>query len=190
MKQFNFYLASKSPRRYELLQSAHCRFELIDVNVDESKGNNEDPTQYVARMAYEKSKAGFIKADREYPCLGADTIVTFEGEIFGKPRDYEHAKEILLTLSGKTHEVITGVCLYTSLGKFDFQVSSRVTFHKLTVEEIKTYWSTGEPQDKAGAYAIQGIGKSFVEKFEGSLSNIIGLPLEETCDLLRTHSLL
>jgi len=186
LEKVDFLLASKSPRRIELLRNAGFQFSLIDVNVDESKNPGEEPRKYVSRMAYSKSCQGFIIAEKQTPCLGADTIVVKDKEIFGKPKDFEDCRRMLGILSGSCHEVITAICLFTAEKYYLQLVESQVEFRHVSEQDIADYWNTGEPKDKAGSYAIQGIGAKFVRNYTGSLTNIIGLPMEETQKLLQS----
>ena len=188
MENIDFLLASKSPRRIQLLTEAGYKFSQVDICVDESKIRDEAPLDYVARMAYLKSHEGFVKAGGRIPCLGADTVVVKDREIFGKPHDFDDCRRILRILSGKNHEVITAVCIVTAEDCIQEQVVSRVVFREITEGEIEEYWNTGEPRDKAGAYAIQGIGAKFVSSLEGSLTNVIGLPMEKVRDMLQSVS--
>jgi septum formation protein len=178
-------LASASPRRRELLTQigvAHC----IDVaDVDESVRAAEAPDDYVRRMAHSKAQAVWAR-DASLPVLAADTTVVLDGATYGKPRDRQHALEMLARLSARTHEVLTAVALADARG-LALRVSvSSVRFRALAAAECADYWDTGEPRDKAGGYAIQGFGAVFVESLTGSHSGVMGLPLFETADLLRS----
>ncbi len=191
------YLASKSPRRLELLQQMGiaCKTVLLredGVNrsrdLDESPLPSENPYIYVERMAKMKAEIGVLRARQRalpsMPLLGADTIVVFNGTIFGKPTDQADAKRMLKLLSGTTHEVLTGVAVTDGTRLLHDTCISRVRFRDLTEAEIDAYIATSEPLGKAGAYAIQGIGAIFVERLEGSYSGVMGLPIFETSMLL------
>jgi septum formation protein len=182
-------LASASPRRRELLAQAGVRFEVRPADIDERALPGETPERHAARLAREKA----LRVAGEAPCepprfaLGADTIVVLEGRIFGKPADPEDAVAMLSALLGRTHRVLTAVALARSGGSErlrEFCVESLVTLRPATRPEIEAYVASGEPLDKAGSYALQGVGGRFVERVEGSRSNVIGLPLDETLALL------
>jgi septum formation protein len=181
-------LASASPRRRELLARAGLRFEVLAPDVAEEPRAGESPRALVERLAAEKAAS---VRDRlpERPrrlVLGSDTIVTLEGELLGKPRDPQHAVAMLLRLAGRTHTVWTGVAV-TATGGAELavrSVESRVTLRAADEAELRAYVAGGEPLDKAGAYALQGEGRKLVSRVEGSESNVIGLPLEETLELL------
>jgi len=178
-------LASASPRRAELLRQIGVQFQQQVAEIDESLRNNESPDAYVARLALEKARAVSARlGDDEVPVLGADTAVVVDDDILGKPRDEAHAAEMLRRLAGREHRVLSAVAL---VGRREaYRVSeSQVHFRSLTDDEIKTYWRTGEPADKAGGYAVQGIGAIFIEQLHGSYSGVMGLPVFETAQLLR-----
>lgn len=190
----SLYLASRSPRRAELLTQIGLSFALLDVEVDERPLAGEAPEDYVARVALEKGRAGraaLASAERR-PVLAADTSVVLDGRIFGKPRDREHALAMLRALSGREHRVLTAVALVapggaqgvTPAGEWMQISESRVRFRPLAESELARYWDSGEPRDKAGAYAIQGRGALFVAELRGSYSGVMGLPLFETGCLL------
>jgi septum formation protein len=191
------YLASKSPRRRELLRQVGVDFELLMLRSDPTRGvdvsedalPDEDPHVYVGRVA--KAKGAFawdiLQKRRQplRPVLTADTTVTIDGIILGKPASTEEAIEMLERLSGRTHEVLTSVAVhYSDIAEQVTQVSN-VRFAKLSPAAIRAYCATPEPYDKAGAYGIQGLAALFVEHIEGSHSGIMGLPLFETANLLR-----
>ncbi len=183
------YLASASPRRRELLQQLAIEFEVLPSNILEVRQAGESPADYVQRVACDKAQfvAKLVKERNlsVHPVLGADTEVVLEGEIFGKPRDREHALEILHRLSARTHEVLSAVCVLSRDKEYLALSISRVTFATLTSADIARYWDTGEPLDKAGAYAIQGKAAAFITRIEGSYSGIMGLPLHEVAAILK-----
>jgi len=180
-------LASASPRRAELLQQIGIKAIVQSVDIDESQKPNEAVNDFVERLALEKAQRGFdiISNADALPVLGSDTIVEIDGEVLGKPENREHAKEILLRLSDKQHEVHTSVAIVTRDKKVIATSSSHVQFKKLETSEIENYLATGEADDKAGAYAIQGIAAQFVKNINGSFSGVMGLPLFETVELLK-----
>ena len=176
-------LASASPRRKELLDQIKVTYKIYPVDLDESPLPNETPLDYVWRLAAEKSAACKAQLNTEIPVLAADTAVCWEGVIMGKPKDQADALAMLTLLSGKTHQVYSAISLR---GREHSQAVSitEVTFRRLTELEILDYWRSGEPVDKAGSYAIQGMGGVFVESIKGSFSGVVGLPLFETAELL------
>lgn len=179
-------LASASPRRRELLSQIGITADVQAVDIDESQKQNEPVLDYVVRLAKEKAQRGFeiIENHKKLPVLGSDTIVEIDGEILGKPESRQHAKEILMRLSGKKHEVHTAVAIVMGNKTF-FKVSSTaVQFKTLLAQEIEHYVASGEADDKAGAYAIQGMAAQFVKNINGSYSGVMGLPLFETVELL------
>ena len=177
-------LASASPRRKELLAQIGVVFKQCSVDIDESVLPDERPEDYVRRLACEKSAAGFRSNSQQGVVLGADTTVVVDGVILGKPDSEDQAVEMLQQLSGRTHQVMTGIAL-TGNGYANSQVVvTHVTFKDLDVALCRRYWQTGEPCDKAGGYGIQGYAAVFVGKIEGSYSNVVGLPLAETAELL------
>ncbi|BBB30726.1 Maf family protein [Neptunomonas japonica] len=177
-------LASASPRRKELLAQIGVVFKQSSVDINEDVLPGELPADYVQRLACEKSKEGFLRNGQQCAVLGADTTVVIDGYILGKPESEDQAVVMLQQLSGRTHQVMTGIAL-TNNGFTDSQVVvTHVTFKTLDAELCHRYWKTKEPCDKAGGYGIQGFGAIFVEKIEGSYSNVVGLPLAETSELL------
>lgn len=179
------HLASRSPRRRELLGQIGIAFTTVVVHVDETRRPGEPPADYVVRLALEKARAGWRQARSEaVPALGADTAVVVDDEILGKPRDRAEGLAMLARLSGRTHKVMTGVAVV--LGDREMQAVSitDVRFRPLRPGECAAYWKTGEPVDKAGAYAIQGFAATFVSHLAGSYSGVVGLPLYETAELL------
>jgi septum formation protein len=181
------YLASASPRRRELLQQIGVSFRVIGAELDETALKGEPPPAYVARLAGAKAAVGWRSSLDlcAAPVLAADTAVVLDGEILGKPADMNDAIAMLLKLSGRAHQVLTAVALRTAAG-FEVRVSrSSVTFRSIDPGEARAYWDTGEPRDKAGAYAIQGYAAIFIADLKGSYSAVMGLPLFETAELLK-----
>jgi len=182
-------LASASPRRRQLLESAAVAFEVRPANIPEHREPGEPPALFARRLALAKARTVARAAGAKPPrlVLGADTIVVIDAEVLGKPANAEHAVALLSQLVGRSHRVITAVALVESASQDTRHavVESTVTMRPASAEEVRAYVATGEPLDKAGAYAVQGAGRRFVEKIEGSESNVIGLPLEETLALLR-----
>lgn len=182
------FLASASPRRRELLRQIGVPFSLLSVSIDETPDSNETPEVYVQRLAREKALAGLALADDASACvLGADTTVVLDQTILGKPADRAEALATLEALSGREHEVMTAVALASQSDCVVRLVTSRVRFRAIRRDEAEAYWASGEPQDKAGSYAIQGWGAVFVSALEGSYSGVVGLPLCETAQLLDAH---
>ena len=187
MKSREFiYLASGSPRRRELLRQIGVSFRVISADLDETVLPEELPLAYVSRLAQAKARLGWEHgrdADGA-PVLAADTAVVLDGSILGKPTGLNDAMAMLLKLSGRAHEVLTAVALRSSAG-MEVKVSrSTVTFRAVDPAEARAYWETGEPSDKAGAYAIQGFAAIFIADLKGSYSGVMGLPLFETAALL------
>jgi len=175
-------LASSSPRRRELLASLGLEFTTAIPQIDEVLRPGENPRAYAERLAGEKAEA--VAADPETTVLGADTIVVQGGGILGKPADAAQAFEMLAALSGKTHEVITAVCIRRGPRQAVFSVSTEVLFRELDVREIEAYIASGCPMDKAGAYAIQGGAAHMVRAINGSYTNVVGLPLCELHEVM------
>lgn len=169
-------LASSSPRRRDFLNNMGITFEIQKPNVDESVIFGEKAVDYVNRMAKEKAQV-IASLNKGRVVLAADTIVVCEDEILGKPLNREDAKRILKTLSGRTHEVMTAVCIVKDDEEFQLFESTKVTFDTLSDELIDTYVASGESDDKSGAYAVQGIGAMLISKVEGSVSSVVGLPV-------------
>lgn len=182
------YLASSSPRRRELLALLNVEFSIITPAIDEIWQQGETPEDYVLRLAKEKSQEGVRQAPYDYPVLGSDTIVVYDGHILEKPRDKAHAAQILRSLSGATHQVMTAIAVSDSTHTLSQLVVTHVTFRKMTEGEISAYIESGEPMDKAGAYGIQGKGGRFVQRIEGSYHAVVGLPLVETEALIAQFS--
>jgi septum formation protein len=176
-------LASASPRRMELLDQIKVPYCVYPVDIDETPRPGETPLDYVLRMAAEKSFACVEQSGRRLPVLAADTAVVLGAMIMGKPKDQQDALAMLAQLSGKTHQVYSAISLREREHSQAVSITD-VTFRRLTKREIISYWHTGEPADKAGGYAIQGMGSIFVESIKGSFSGVAGLPLFETAGLL------
>jgi len=178
-------LASASPRRQALLEQVGIAFRQQVAEIDETPLQNETAEDYVVRLALEKARAVRQHSDAgELPVLGADTTVVVDGRPLGKPDSQAHAREMLQLLSGREHQVMTAVALVREREAVRLN-TSRVWFRPLGENEIDAYWRTGEPRDKAGAYAIQGLGAIFIERLEGSYTGVMGLPLHETGQLLQ-----
>ena len=177
------YLASKSDRRYELLKQIGINFEVVDVDINESCKENENPITYVRRIAIEKARAGKLLTKNNFPVLAADTAVTLDNFVLGKAECKEDAMNMLEKLSGRTHNVISAVTVIDKKESTKVNIS-KVIFKKLSKKDIYSYCETDEPIGKAGGYAIQGKGALFIEKLEGSYSGVMGLPLAETHQLL------
>jgi septum formation protein len=181
-------LASASPRRAALLEQIGVAHRVCAVDVDETPLQGEAPTDYVTRLALTKARAGALEA-ADSLVLGADTAVVLGEEVLQKPRDRDHGVEMLLALSGREHGVMTAVALAGRGAREDaLRLSvSRVWMRPITRQEAFAYWETGEPRDKAGGYAIQGLGAIFIARVDGSYSGVVGLPLCETAELLSAH---
>ncbi|SDS69399.1 septum formation protein [Pseudomonas asplenii] len=180
------YLASGSPRRRELLTQIGVPFTAISADIDETPLSDEFPLAYVERLARGKAAAGrAVLGQATAGCvLGADTAVVLDGRILGKPLDEADAVATLLALSGREHEVLTAIALLDGTRCESRVVRSLVKFRTIKTEEAYTYWASGEPRDKAGSYAIQGLAAVFVESLNGSYSAVVGLPVCETAELL------
>lgn len=199
--QPKFYLASQSPRRQTLLNQIDARFDVLlpdlteDVEALETALPNEISTEYVQRVSYLKAQAAVVRRKQRQleslPILSADTIVAINNRILGKPTDQQDAQQMLGSLSGTTHQVLTAICLFAPDNQYYAALSiSEVRFRRLSAEDIQRYLDSGEAFGKAGAYAIQGPAAEFVEHIGGSYSGIMGLPLFETARLLRQFGLL
>jgi nucleoside triphosphate pyrophosphatase len=186
----SFILASASPRRRVLLRQVGLSFRVVPSRVDEVNQSGMEPHQHAVYWATVKTGEVAHRYPGEW-VLGADTIVVLEGSILGKPADAPEAGRMLSRLSGRSHEVITGLCLVSQRAAVREQlaVETKVFMKRFTPEEIQGYIDTGEPMDKAGAYGIQGIGGCLVERIEGSYSNVVGLPICEVVELLRRHGI-
>jgi septum formation protein len=180
------YLASASPRRLELLRLAGFTPEVLNVDVPEIRAADETPEQYGLRVASAKAEAGFelLGGFDGTVVLGSDTEVILDGRVFGKPENSDAVAEMLTSLSGRSHQVITAVAVCSNHGKASFLHRSTVRFKILSSREINAYIATGEPFGKAGAYAIQGVAATFIDELQGSYSSVMGLPIFETNALL------
>jgi septum formation protein len=189
-------LASASPRRADLLRAAGFTFETVVADVDEQAGAGESPSTYVRRLAAEKSAAG-LKActtpgvvqgfsPANAIIIGADTTVVVGSDILGKPRDDEDAAAMLRRLSGRRHEVLTGISIRQGAFELGRVETTAVWFTALTTEDISRYVASGEGRDKAGAYAIQGLASRFIPRIEGSYANVVGLPVAAVAELVRS----
>ncbi len=177
------YLASSSPRRREILEALGLEFSVEAVDVDEYRLADETPEKMVLRLAAAKARAAGI--DESQLVIGSDTAVVLDGEVLGKPQNRDEAVTMLLSLSGRRHCVLTGVALRGPDGVQTTLSVTEVRFREISRDEALAYWQSGEPCDKAGAYAIQGLGGAFVEAIEGSYSGVVGLPVYETTQLLQ-----
>lgn len=185
------YLASASPRRTELLDQVHVKHLCQPVNIDETPYPDEPALEYVQRMAQSKAKALLVSEQYQLaiPVLGSDTIVVKDQQILQKPKDFEDCRRILKLLSATSHQVYSAVCVMDNAQLHITYAETVVHLRELSDLEIEQYWHTGEPQDKAGAYGIQGLASAFVRSIEGSYSNVVGLPLFETLSLLKKFNI-
>jgi len=190
-------LASASPRRQELLRNAGILFSAQPADIDETPRAGESPRDCAERLAQEKAGVISKKCPRDF-VLGADTIVVVDETILGKPRDADDALRMLRLLSGRAHAVITGVCLVSPVASDQWPVVSNtksasettlVTMGEISDDEIREYIATGEPMDKAGAYAIQGMASRWIPRIEGDYSNVVGLPVALVYRMLKSHGL-
>ena len=180
-------LASGSPRRREILDSLRLAYTVRPVDLDETPLPAEQPEDMVLRLAAAKADAG--AANEQELVLGADTAVVVDNRALGKPVDRDDGLNMLALLSGRAHRVITGVALHGRTGTHTVLVGTDVYFRDISRDEALAYWQSGEPSDKAGAYAIQGLAGAFVTRIEGSYSNVVGLPVFETTKLLQAAGL-
>ncbi|SRR6266498_691539 len=183
-------LASKSPRRAEILRAVGWEFEAVAADIDETRFASEDALSYVARLARAKAEAVAGKLN-EWLVLGADTVVLVDSRILGQPRDDEDARRMLQLLNGRWHEVLTGVALVRSGQALQVVVDheiTRVRFAEMSADEIDGYVSSGEPMGKAGAYAIQGRAALFIEEIQGDYFNVVGLPIRLVYEMSRRIS--
>jgi len=176
-------LASRSPRRQEILARAGIPHVVRPAEVDESMRHGEDARRYVERLA--RAKAEAVECGPDDVVLGADTVVVVEGEVLGKPSDAADARRMLERLAGRDHEVMTGICLRNRGTAAEDVETTRVRFVPLSEEEVEEYVASGEPMDKAGAYAIQGLASKFIDRIEGCYFNVVGLPVAKVYSHLR-----
>ncbi len=178
-------LASASPRRQELLRQIGCNFTVVFSDIIENNSQDLPPIELAVSQARAKALDVASRVDAEQIVIGADTIVTINGQIFGKPVDYDDARRMLTELSGREHQVITGISVVKEAKCWQDYEITRVKIRQLSPDEIERYILTGEPMDKAGAYAIQGIGALLIENIEGCYTNVVGLPLVKLAVLLK-----
>ena len=187
-KMARIILASSSPRRKELLEQVGLKFEIFSPDIDESVCIGESADHYVQRLAEQKAQA-ILAQFPDAIVIAADTILVLDHKIIGKPESKQHAFEIWTALSDRQHDVLSGVCVRSSECDPNtiqsMVVRTQVHFRKLSQLDMEQYWATGEPIGKAGAYAIQGYAAQFIQRIEGSYSNVVGLPLYETLQLLK-----
>lgn len=178
-------LASASPRRRETLEDMGVSFTVHVTDTDESRNEGEAPEDFVTRLARDKARVADADLGQQGAAiLAADTVVVQGDVVHGKPRDFEHAQQIWHSLSATKHQVMSAICLFHE-GRANVKLGiTEVEFGRVTVEQMERYWATGEPQDKAGAYAIQGYASAWVKLIHGSYSNVVGLPLRELNELL------
>ncbi len=182
MTDFQFILASQSPRRADLLGRYGLRFDVRPADIDESRQPGEKPDTFVLRLAREKAAA---VGGAGLPVLGADTVVVLDQDVLGKPLDRADAINMLTRLSGCTHQVLTAVCVCDRQRSETVLSCTEVQFAPLTAEQIAAYWASGESAGKAGAYAIQGLAEAFVSEIRGNYSGVVGLPLQPSLGLLK-----
>lgn len=180
---YKLILASQSPRRRDFLKNMGLEFEIYEACIDEKVNDGELVGPYVVRMASKKADT-VIKEHTDAVVIGADTVIALEGRILGKPKDREDALNMILSLSGKRHEVHTAVCVRDSDRKCIVQTVTYVTFANISKELAQIYVDSGECDDKSGSYALQGIGAMLIEKVEGSVSSVVGMPASQTRELL------
>ena len=189
MHDAKIILASASPRRQELLRQIGVAFEVMPSEVAELVGDGESAADYVLRVSTDKARYATRRVSamrhNSIPVLGADTEVVIDQSILGKPRDREHGCEMLRRLAGRTHDVVTGICVIHQGKEYRSLSENRVTFGPMSENDIARYWDSGEPLDKAGAYAIQGLAAGYIVRLEGSYSSVMGLPLYELALILR-----
>jgi len=184
----SLYLASQSPRRRELLDQIGVLHKVVSIDVEECAAPDEPPLAYVCRLAADKAAAGVAQAADNLAVLGSDTVVVCDGLLLEKPENREHAVAMLQQLSGRRHQVITAVCVANTARSETIYSLTEVEFREISVAEAESYWKSGEPADKAGGYAIQGLGAVFVKNMSGSYTGVVGLPLYETQLLLNRFS--
>ena len=187
MSNIDLVLASGSPRRREMLEKMGVSFSVYVTTTDESRKEGEAPEDLVTRLARDKAKMAYTDLAKDnVAILAADTIVVQGDFVYGKPTNFEHAQLIWHSLSANKHQVMTAVCLFHD-GRTSVKLGiTEVEFGRVTAEQMERYWLTGEPLDKAGAYAIQGYASAWVKSIHGSYSNVVGLPLREVNELLVT----
>jgi septum formation protein len=184
-------LASQSPRRAELLRAAGFAFDTLTVDIDEARRPGESADAYVRRLATTKSASAWASLDDQAAVVvAADTAVVVDGDVLGKPTDDADAAAMLGRLSGRTHEVLTGVSVRTGERELVSVARTEVDFSRLSDEDVRWYVASGEGRDKAGGYAIQGLGSRFVERIVGSYSNVVGLPIATVSEMLRAAGFL
>ena len=187
------YLASRSPRRVELLNQLGLSCEILPADIDESQLRDEVPEHYVTRLAKQKAEACLERLtpkQREFPVLAADTTVVLAGQVLGKPDNDDHARQMLQSLSGSAHQVHTAVALAYA-GTVEVVLSTTtVEMMTLSALQIEHYISSAEHQDKAGSYGIQGLAGAWIKRIDGSYTGVMGLPIYETAELLRKHQLI
>ncbi|MDO3388360.1 nucleoside triphosphate pyrophosphatase [Gilvimarinus sp. SDUM040013] len=186
----HLYLASGSPRRRALLTQIGVEFSPLDIDVAEVRQPNEAPEEYVQRLALDKARAGMaLLRGKRAVVLGADTLGVLAGDVLEKPQNQAHAAQMLAAMSGTEHTVLSAVAVVDGYRERLELVQTYVKFRSISDTEIARYWQTGEPKDKAGGYAIQGLGAVFVESIAGSYSAVVGLPLEATQRLLAAYNI-
>ncbi len=181
-------LASASPRRADLLRQLGLSFRVQIANIDETPIGKESGADYVQRLALEKAQTTY-RSIGVGPVLGSDTAVVLNGDIFGKPKDYQDFTKMMGLLSGREHQVLSAIAMIDDTKTETALSVTRVSFRELKQDEIRNYWQTGEPEGKAGGYAIQGVAAGFIKEITGSYSAVKGLPLYETSELLRKFDL-
>ncbi len=180
----DIHLASSSPRRHEILTAMGLRFTAAGVDIDEIRYEGEPVADMVVRLAIAKAAAARENLDQSLPIIGADTAVVIGDQVLGKPGSQDEAVQMLASLSGRSHTVLTGVALdYAGVVRTTTSLTE-VRFREISPDEAQSYWQSGEPLDKAGAYAVQGVAGIFVEELSGSYSGVVGLPVFETAALL------
>lgn len=180
----DIHLASSSPRRHEILTAMGLRFTAAGVDIDETRYEGEPVADMVVRLAIAKAAAARENLDQSLPIIGADTAVVIGDQVLGKPGSQDEAVQMLASLSGRSHTVLTGVALdYAGVVRTTTSLTE-VRFREISPDEAQSYWQSGEPLDKAGAYAVQGVAGIFVEELSGSYSGVVGLPVFETAALL------
>ena len=184
MNHKKLLLASGSPRRRELLAQLGYDFDIVVPNVQEQRQVTESAQDYVLRLSQDKARAGLAITEFDAVVLGSDTIVVLDEQVLEKPQDFADARRMLLQLSNTNHQVMTAVTVVDAERHHSLLITTDVWFKALSEREIEHYWQTGEPCDKAGSYAIQGLGGRFVTRIEGSYYAVVGLPLSETAQLL------